>query len=124
MVDAAVAARAASLYRSLLRAHKKHLPVAMKELGDAYVKSEFRLHKKATQPQHIQRFMTEWEGYLEQILVTARNQEHARLTESSDAAKGGSIFQFGADLPPDTELSDEQFAQLEKLREEASKARK
>lgn len=123
MVEAQVAARAASLYRSLLRAHKKHLPVAMKELGDAYVKSEFRLHKKATDPQHIQLFFTEWEQYLNQILVTARNQEHARLTDEEETTRGA-VFRFGADLPSDVDLNEEQLAQLQKLREEASNARK
>ena len=123
MVEAQVAAKAASLYRSLLRAHKKHLPVAMKELGDAYVKSEFRLHRKATQPEQIQRFMSEWETYLDQILVTARNQEHARLTDDLPKSER-SVFQFGADLPSDVTLTDEQLGQLEQLKEEAAKAGK
>ena len=37
-----------SLYRSILRTHSKSLPHEMRSLGDAYVKSEFRLHKNVT----------------------------------------------------------------------------
>ncbi|KAH8161385.1 hypothetical protein CIB48_g6873 [Xylaria polymorpha] len=38
------------LYRRLLRAHRKHLPQEMRLLGDEYIKSEFRAHKKCRQP--------------------------------------------------------------------------
>jgi hypothetical protein len=124
MADPRLAVRAVSLYRSLLRAHKRHLPLQMKELGDAYVKSEFRLHKKTTQSEQIQQFLTEWDRYLEQILMTARAQDHARSTEGSNGVKGKSAFQFGTDLPRNVELTEEQLAQLEKLREESSNARK
>ena len=37
-----------ALYRSILRAHQRHLPDAHREIGDAYVKSEFRLHRGAS----------------------------------------------------------------------------
>ncbi len=39
---------ALSLYRALLRAHAKHLPLDMRQLGDAYVKAEFRRLKAVT----------------------------------------------------------------------------
>jgi hypothetical protein len=32
--------KALSLYKSILRAHSKYLPMEMRQLGDAYVKSE------------------------------------------------------------------------------------
>jgi hypothetical protein len=35
-----------SLYRNILRAHQQ-LPQAHRELGDAYVRNEFRLHRNA-----------------------------------------------------------------------------
>ena len=37
-----------SLYRRILRAHQTVLPPAHRELGDAYVKEEFRLHRGAS----------------------------------------------------------------------------
>ncbi len=41
------------LYRRLLRAHRKHLPLEMRLLGDEYVKSEFRAHRDVENPVHI-----------------------------------------------------------------------
>ena len=99
---------AATLYRSILRAHKAHLPLKMRSLGDTYVRAEFHRHKTAdTQPEHVQRFYTEWEGYLHQI-----------LTQSTSSGS------FGKDLPQDVALTEDQKAQLDKLRHEAANANK
>jgi hypothetical protein len=114
-----MANRALPLYRSLLRVHKKHLPVAMKELGNTYIKSEFRLHKSA-KPEQAEQFFQEWEKYREQILSTARahdSRSSGSLDDSSSA-----VFDFGVDLPLDAELSEEQREQLKQLREEATRA--
>jgi hypothetical protein len=78
----------------------------MKSLGGTYVRSEFRLHKGAS-PQHAQPFLQEWSRYLEQVQV------------QTSALEMGT--EFGADLPPDAELSDEQRLQLAKLRDETDK---
>lgn len=73
-------ASALSLYRSLLRAHSKYLPTnEMKKLGDAYVKNEFRLHAKVTNPEQLQNFFTEWNAYLHQLQSTARAQQSQQL---------------------------------------------
>ena len=126
--------RATSLYRSILRAHQRHLPNEMRSIGDAYVKSEFKLHKKASKPEQIEQFFEEWKKYLDQILMTARAKESASVGSIGGNGGGGaqkgqqqqssSVFAFGSDLPPDVELSDEQRAQLEKLKEEAGKVRR
>ncbi|KAG9597755.1 ACN9-domain-containing protein, partial [Aureobasidium melanogenum] len=55
------------LYRRLLRGHRKHLPPEMRVLGDEYVKSEFRAHRNVDNPIHIIGFLTEWQGYAQQI---------------------------------------------------------
>uniref|UniRef100_A0A6U0S7K8 Succinate dehydrogenase assembly factor 3 n=1 Tax=Eucampia antarctica TaxID=49252 RepID=A0A6U0S7K8_9STRA len=92
-----------SLYRSLLRLHSKcGLSPEMKELGNSYVKSEFREHKNVTQPNQIQQFVKEWQMYKQQM--------EQRQTASS---------KYGQNLPSDVELSEEQQNQLGKLREEA-----
>ena len=89
-----------SLYRSLLRLHSKcGLSPEMKQMGDAYVKSEFRQHQSVTNPNQIQQFIKEWELYHEQMKLQSGR--------------------YGQDLPPDIELTDEQKNQLEKLRQEA-----
>ena len=41
------------LYRRILRAHRRFLPVDARVLGDQYVKSEFRAHQKVENPIHI-----------------------------------------------------------------------
>ena len=139
----AAAVAASQLYRSILRAHKQYLPNEMKELGNTYVKSEFQLHKTITKPEQIQQFLTEWQRYLDQLVLTARAQSIASTTidgstsststttstsiigqqqqQQSTIITNDSIFQFGRDLPPDVQLSEEQIQQLQKLRDEAYK---
>jgi hypothetical protein len=122
-----MANRALSLYRSLLRVHKKYLPVEMKELGDTYIKSEFRLHKSA-KPEQADQFCKEWTEYREEILMTARaieSRSSGSLDDSSKSAGGSqAVFDFGKNLPSDADLSEEQREQLEKLREEATRTGK
>lgn len=36
-----------NLYRSIVRLHRKKLPPALRTMGNAYVRHEFDLHKKA-----------------------------------------------------------------------------
>jgi Complex1_LYR-like len=122
-----MASRAFNLYRSILRAHSKYLSFEMKELGDAYVKSEFRQHKSVTKKEHLDQFFSAWEQYLDQILMTARAKE-AVSTGALDAPEMETFFsdpfEFGRNLPEDVELTDEQVAQLNKLREEVIKTGK
>ena len=104
----------------------------MKQLGDAYVKSEFRLHKTAS-PEQTASFLQEWKVYLDQLSMTARARESVQvgsLEDTSSTSSFGStatespnsdnnVFGFGSELPSDVQLSDEQKLQLEKLRDEA-----
>lgn len=46
------------LYKMIFRLHKS-LPPDMKELGDKYVRNEFKLHKTAS-PEHTKIFLNEW----------------------------------------------------------------
>lgn len=54
------------LYRQILREHQ-NLPAAQRELGDQYVKNEFKLHKDTTNPLHIVGFLASWQDYLHMI---------------------------------------------------------
>ena len=47
------------LYRNVLKLHRRCLPDDMRKLGDEYVKSEWRLHKKVTGPMQ-QKFLDGW----------------------------------------------------------------
>lgn len=55
-----------ALYRRILRAHKS-LPPAQKELGDLYVRDEFKAHKSTDNPLYIVGFLTSWQEYLNMI---------------------------------------------------------
>ena len=46
------------LYKIIFQLHKS-LPSDLKQLGDSYVRSEFKLHKNAT-PEHTAKFLAEW----------------------------------------------------------------
>mmetsp|Transcript_7819 Transcript_7819/g.16736 ORF Transcript_7819/g.16736 Transcript_7819/m.16736 type:complete len:127 (-) Transcript_7819:3047-3427(-) len=119
--------QALSLYKSLLRAHEKFLPQEMRQLGDAYVKSEFRLHKSVTKPEQLQQFFKEWNGYLAHIEQTGRERQlkSAGLTDAGNRGKSNNNnVNFGRDAPAHIELNEEQQSQLQKLREEATNAKK
>jgi hypothetical protein len=46
------------LYKTILRVHRA-LPAEIRELGDQYVKDEFRRHKDISK-EHVAPFMLEW----------------------------------------------------------------
>jgi hypothetical protein len=96
----------------------------MRELGDSYIKSEFRLHKTTKKKEQVELFFVEWEMYREQINMTARAIDSLSSGSLDDKGAGGAstVFEYGRNLPADAELSVEQREQLEKLREEAIKS--
>jgi hypothetical protein len=55
-----------SLYRRLLRSHR-HLPAEMRFMGDAYIKSEYRLTRSTDNPLHIIGFLSQWKQYLDEL---------------------------------------------------------
>ncbi|KAH6692327.1 hypothetical protein F5X68DRAFT_259014 [Plectosphaerella plurivora] len=56
-----------SLYRRLLRAHRKFLPAESRLLSDEYIKAEFRAHRNVENPAHLIGFLTEWQLYAQKI---------------------------------------------------------
>jgi hypothetical protein len=111
---------ALSLYRALLRAHAKHLPTDMRQLGDAYVKAEFRRLKAVTKSSHWEQFFNEWNSYLEHVQMAPQASMASGTTASILGDRNA--IEFGKDLPKGIQLSEEQLWQLEKLKEEAIKA--
>lgn len=62
------------LYRDILRLHRAKLPGPMREVGDKYVKSEFRRHKEAQPPPtdgQWAEFNTQWSAYIDMMRGTA-----------------------------------------------------
>lgn len=51
------------LYRRILRAHRYKIPQHAREVGDKYVKNEFRLHRHVTKPEQLAKFLSEWQIY-------------------------------------------------------------
>lgn len=113
---------ALSLYRALLRAHATHLPLEMRQLGDAYVKAEFRQLKTVTKSSHLEQFFNEWNSYLEQIRSAGNARAAISGKNDANVAEKDLPFSLGRDLPMDVQLTEEQLRQLEKLKEEATKA--
>ena len=93
-----------ALYRSILRAHQRYLPADARELGDAYVRSEFALHRNAS-ANFVAQFERQWRDYLTTL----------RASEEGD---------IGREMTPEevADLSDEQKVQLLKIRESAAGA--
>ncbi|CAM9989018.1 unnamed protein product [Laminaria digitata] len=89
------------LYKDILRQHRFALPPKHRELGDRYVRSEFKAHKSATGDQ-VAQFAHAWQTYLDQ------------LREQSG--------QVGQSLSEDdvAHLNDEQRAQLFRLKQQTS----
>ncbi|SCU95158.1 LAMI_0F01266g1_1 [Lachancea mirantina] len=54
------------LYRRILREHRR-LPSFQRELGDKYVKNEFKLHKDTENPLYIVGFLASWQDYLHAV---------------------------------------------------------
>lgn len=91
------------LFRALLRAHRLHLPLEMRSLGDDYVKAEFRRHQNIDNPLHIVGFCSQWKMYLDAILREAQN--------SNGEVHGKSLDPHLIDR-----FSDEQLYQLYELK--------
>ena len=104
---AAAAAAGLALFRRILRAHRQKLPFHLRELGDRYVRDEFRKHAKAD-AKWLRGFAASWE-------------EYAATLERQSAASAEGI---GRALAPEQlrGLTDEQKNQLAALRYEAERA--
>ncbi|CAD6887962.1 unnamed protein product [Tilletia controversa] len=89
------------LYRRILRAHRYALSAEMRSLGDAYIKDEFRRHRKADNPLHLIGFLSQWKLYLDTLEVD----------------RGIGLKTEGRRLDPDLleKLSEEQVHQLYEL---------
>jgi hypothetical protein len=94
---------ALALYRGILRLHKEKLPVQMRGLGDAYVKSEFRLHKTA-KLSFLPSFFKAWNEYADGL-----------KQQSSQTGFGSPLGEKVATL------TDDQKKMLEQLAAEATR---
>lgn len=97
--------RAISLYRSILKAHGSKLPADLRQLGNAYVRNEFKLHKTVTHEQRLADFYQSWDEYLQMMAKqTPRGKVGREMRENERKY-----------------LSDEQKDKLVELQEEIKK---
>ncbi|XP_055253563.1 succinate dehydrogenase assembly factor 3, mitochondrial-like [Moschus berezovskii] len=103
--------RVRASYRRILLLHRV-LPPDLKDLGDQYVKDEFRSHK-TTGSKEAERFLQEWEAYA----AVLRQQAHENRQNPTEKAC------FGISLPEEkhNDFRDEQTGQLQELMQEATK---
>ena len=100
-----------SLYRKILRAHEAHLPETHRELGDTYVRTEFRLHRDA-KADFLQQFERHWRDYLKVI---------TRPATSGPAGADGALIGRDMTVGEIDALSDEQRVKLLEIRENATR---
>lgn len=117
------------LFRGIMRVHRTKLPAEMRDLGDSYVRAEFRAHIKAktTEAQWTQ-FLSMWEGYLAMLNPPAEAssqpvglhvEQHAAVErDASSVGSVDAVRQVTEGL--DTYMSPEQRLRLEALRKEAA----
>ncbi len=124
-VSAALAQRSFSLrlYKAILVAHRSVLPPVMRDLGDSYLREEWKKHKTAA-PQHLRPFFEQWMNYLE-FLKSQQQSNLASVKKILDSPTVESLnFAFGRPLEEETiaTLSEEQKAQLNQLKQETLSA--
>mmetsp|Transcript_8738 Transcript_8738/g.32229 ORF Transcript_8738/g.32229 Transcript_8738/m.32229 type:complete len:114 (-) Transcript_8738:1280-1621(-) len=92
------------LYRNILRLHRLKMTGPMRELGDSYVREEFKNMKANAKSEHWAPFVTEWQNYLAQM------------------SGMGDHVQSSGDLTEELleSMNPEQRQQLARLRKEAS----
>ncbi|XP_021243382.1 succinate dehydrogenase assembly factor 3, mitochondrial [Numida meleagris] len=105
---------ARGLYRRILQLHRA-LPPALRDLGDRYVKEEFRKHKAAG-PAEAQRFLREWENYAALIWQ--------QINEDKQNSRRKTVFGIQLTEEKLNDFRDEQIGQLKELMDEATKPKK
>ncbi|GBF90061.1 succinate dehydrogenase assembly factor, mitochondrial [Raphidocelis subcapitata] len=99
-------ARLLSLYRQVLRMHRRQLPTPLRSLGDSYVQSEFRRHLKGkTSEAQWREFGDQWGAYLSMLAGRADADEEAGDARPLHDAERA--------------MTPEQRAQMQQLREAA-----
>uniref|UniRef100_A0A7S2T1P4 Succinate dehydrogenase assembly factor 3 n=1 Tax=Chloropicon primus TaxID=1764295 RepID=A0A7S2T1P4_9CHLO len=102
------------LYARILRLHRSSLPLPLRDMGDQYVRQEFRSMwnlKDADMEKHYDEFSGQWEDYAK-TLGTAPQEGAGESVAERDVVSG--------DLKEETlkTLSDEQREQLKRLKDE------
>ncbi|XP_053805694.1 succinate dehydrogenase assembly factor 3, mitochondrial isoform X1 [Vidua macroura] len=136
-----MAGGARRLYRRILQLHRA-LPPALRDLGDRYVKEEFRRHKAAG-PAEAQRFLREWEASARRPAGQGRGRErrgsagrregpgknyaaliHQQINEDKQNLREKAVYGLQLTEEKLNDFRDEQIGQLKELMDEATKPNK
>nr|XP_041570363.1 succinate dehydrogenase assembly factor 3, mitochondrial isoform X1 [Taeniopygia guttata] len=134
-----MAGGARRLYRRILRLHRA-LPPALRDLGDRYVKEEFRRHRAAG-PAEAQRFLREWEasaaprgrdaagsgGARRARARPGKNYAaliHQQINEDKQNLREKAVYGIQLTEEKLNDFRDEQIGQLKELMDEATKPNK
>lgn len=98
-----------NLYKTILRLHQR-LPPTLQQIGDEYVKSEFRRHKNAS-ASFVNDFLRQWHDYVTQL--------DKQLTSQTPRELGSNL-----QLDLIDQLSEDQLLQLNELKEEVERLKK
>ncbi|KJE88840.1 hypothetical protein CAOG_000419 [Capsaspora owczarzaki ATCC 30864] len=115
------------LYRQILQLHR-HMPPAMRVMGDMYVRDEFKRHKGA-QASQAQVFMAEWKGYAKTLQAqlgvadspSSGSGDAATPISSTGKTDEPALGTLGVAMDPKLldAMTDEQVGQLHELFVEA-----
>jgi hypothetical protein len=73
-----------SLYREVLKLHRERMPLPLRDLGDSYVRSEFRSHLRGkTSESQWSQFVREWKSYVSAL----RGEDHQTPTNAAVSAE-------------------------------------
>jgi hypothetical protein len=123
------------LYARVLRLHREKLPLPLRDLGDQYVREEFRSMwklKEADLAKHHDEFSQQWENYTKSLSHTdaqqtpplegeggMRNDQEGNATAAAaatvDSATTSAMESLGQRV---SELNEEQKEQLKRLKTE------
>eukprot|EP01091_Cochliopodium_minus_P021114 TRINITY_DN9528_c0_g1_i1.p1 TRINITY_DN9528_c0_g1~~TRINITY_DN9528_c0_g1_i1.p1 ORF type:complete len:102 (-),score=24.68 TRINITY_DN9528_c0_g1_i1:115-420(-) len=81
-----------TIYRRILKLHKSKLPPQFKELGDNFVRNEFKLHLKVNDEKVLNEFKHQWILYINQIESQddgkiGKNIDKKEITKFSDSQR-------------------------------------
>ncbi|VUZ56330.1 unnamed protein product [Hymenolepis diminuta] len=113
MANLTHAQRVRFLYKLILRTHRA-LPPELRELGDKYVRDEFKRHKNC-EPSYVGPFMMEWTRYVMDLNKQIRSSTKVDSEEEPDDTPPIGNYLGEEDLD---KFNDSQLSQLLELAEE------
>lgn len=109
------------LYARILRLHRSKLPLPLRDMGDQYVREEFRsmwkLGSKAF-GEHSEEFTQQWENYARTLTLPEEDARAGGNQSSETFGKVGSTTSGDLNESSLDNLSEEQRIQLKRLKDE------